>query len=259
MRACTVSPSGSPARTCVEVEVAHDLDERPVGDPVPVRQAAALEHERVLAGGRDQLGGEARLADARLADDRDDAAGAVGDDPLELRQQRVELGRAPDERRVHPARDAGRVRLDVEQPPRVDRLRLPLQLERGHRLGRDGVADEADRRVADEDLAGCRGRLEPLRDDDGVAGGERIALRRVAGDRPRPCGRRCARRSGPRTPPRARRSGARARRGARPRRGPRAARRPRARPGSRRRPRTASPTNFSIVPPWRSSTSRAVS
>ena len=59
---------------------------------------------------------------------------------------------------------------------------FPFSVERGHRLDRDGVADEADRRVADEDLAGGRGRLEPLRDDDGVAGGERIALRRVAGE-----------------------------------------------------------------------------
>ena len=182
MRPRAVSPSGSLPSIRLEVEVAHDLDERPVGDSVAVRQTAAFEHERVRAGGRDQLGGEAGLADARLADDRDDPAGAVGDGPLELRQQHVELGRTSDEGRVHPARHAGRVRLDVEQPPRVDGLGFPLQRQRRHRLCRDGVSDEADGRVADENLAGSRGGLEPLRDDDGVAGGERVALRRVAGE-----------------------------------------------------------------------------
>ena len=173
---------GLAAEHRLEVEVAYHLDERPVGDPVAVRQTAALEHERVLARGRDQLRGEAGLADARLADDRDDPAGAVGGDSFELRQQRVELGLAPDQRRVHPPCHPGRVRLDVEQKPGVDRIGLPLQLQRRHRLDRDRVTDETDRRVPDEDLTGGRGRLEPLRDDDSVARRERIALRRIAGE-----------------------------------------------------------------------------
>ena len=173
---------GLAAEDHVEVEVADDLDERPVGDPVAVGQAAALEHERVRrraiaissAASRDlPTPGSPTIVTTRQARSASDA--------LELGQQRVELRGAPDERRVHPARDAGRVRLDVEQAPGVDGLGLPLQLERRHRLGGDGVADEPDRRVADEDLAGRRRRLEPLRDDDGVAGGERIALRGVAG------------------------------------------------------------------------------
>ena len=58
---------------------------------------------------------------------------------------------------------------------------FPFSVSARHRLRGDGVANKADRRVADENLARSRSRLEPLRDDDGVAGGERVALRRVAG------------------------------------------------------------------------------
>ena len=59
---------------------------------------------------------------------------------------------------------------------------FPFSSSARHRLGGDGVANEADGRVADEDLA-SRGRgLEPLRDDDGVAGCERVTLTRVPGE-----------------------------------------------------------------------------
>ena len=43
----------------VEVEAADDLDERPVGDSVPVRQAAALEDVSVVAQRADELGRQA--------------------------------------------------------------------------------------------------------------------------------------------------------------------------------------------------------
>ena len=68
------------------------------------------------------------------------------------------------------------------EPPHGDRLRLSFQLERRDRLGDDRVAHEPDGRVADEDLPSSGGGFEPLRDDDGVAGGERVPLLWVACD-----------------------------------------------------------------------------
>ena len=104
---------------------------------------------------------------------------AVGDDPLELRQQRLQLRDAPNKRGIHPPRHTRHVRRDVEQQPRIDRLRLPLQLQRRHRLDRDRVTNKPDRRVTNKDLPGCRGRLEPLRNNNGIAGRKRITLRRI--------------------------------------------------------------------------------
>ena len=50
----------------------HDLAQRPVGDALPVGGAAAGQDHAAIAGDRPQLGGEARLADARLAEDREE-------------------------------------------------------------------------------------------------------------------------------------------------------------------------------------------
>ena len=136
-----------------EVHPADDLDQRPERDSGPVRETLAFEREHLLARRGDQLGGEAGLADAGLADDRHDAAVAFRDDRLQLLPQPGELLEAAHQRRVHPAGEPGRRGIDVEQAPRDDRLRLPLQRERRHRLGRDGAADKAHRRLGDEDLA----------------------------------------------------------------------------------------------------------
>ncbi len=136
----------------------------------------------VLAQRRDELGGEARLADARVAEDRDDAAGPLQHDLVDGRAKARELDDTADERRVDPPRDTGGAGKHVVEPPRRDRLRLPFELERRDRLGDDRVAHEPDRRVADEDLPSSRSGFEPLRDVDCVAGRERLALLRVAGD-----------------------------------------------------------------------------
>ena len=64
----------------------------------------------------------------------------------------------------------------------MDRLRLALQLERLERLDEHRVAHEPVGRLADQDLARAGGGLEALGDDDGVAGDERVASRRIAGD-----------------------------------------------------------------------------
>ena len=176
--------------------------------PFPYGRQRPSSDQYVLTHGRDQLGGKPRLADTRLADDRDDPTRPVGDDPLELRQQRLQLRDAPDKRGVHPPRHTRHVRLDVEQQPRIDRLGLPLQLQRRHRLDRDRVTNEPDRRVTDEDLPGGRGRLEPLRNDNGIAGRKRITLRRITRVDLARMHSRPHTDPEPRTPPRVRRSGA---------------------------------------------------
>ena len=68
------------------------------------------------------------------------------------------------------------------EPPSRDRLRLPFELERRDWIGDDRVSHQPDGRVADEDLPSSGGRFEPLRDDDGVAGRERVPLLGVACD-----------------------------------------------------------------------------
>ncbi len=57
---------------------------------------------------------------------------------------------------------------------------FPLSWSGRNRLGGNGVANELDRRVADEDLAAAGAHLEALCHDDGVPGRERIAVRRIA-------------------------------------------------------------------------------
>jgi hypothetical protein len=57
-----------------------------------------------------------------------------------------------------------------------------LRVERREHLGDDGVADEAVRRLADYGLTRLGRLLQTRGDVDGVAGRERLVLRRVAGD-----------------------------------------------------------------------------
>ena len=173
---------GLPRQNRVQVESADDLDERPVGDAVAVRQAAPFEDVSVLAQRRDELGREARLADARVAENGDDSAGPLQHDLIEGRAKPRELDDAADERRVETAGHTGRAGEHVVEPPRLDGLRLPFQVERRDRLGDDCVAHQPDRRVADENLPARGCGLEPLRDDNRVAGREGVPLRRVADD-----------------------------------------------------------------------------
>ncbi len=164
------------AERLVEVDAAHDLDERPVRDPAAVREAGALEHERLVTERAHELGREPRLADARLADDRDRAARPLRLGPAQLEPEPGELRGAADERRVHPPHQARDARLDLEQPPRHDGLGLALHLDRLDRLRLHGVAHEPERHLADQDLTAAGRCLEALRDDDGVARGEGLPL-----------------------------------------------------------------------------------
>ena len=72
-------------------QLAHDLADRPEGDPLAVGEAGAAHDPRPRPDPRDELRGEPRLAHARLADDRDQAAAPLGDDGLELALEQREL------------------------------------------------------------------------------------------------------------------------------------------------------------------------
>ena len=72
-------------------QLAHDLADRPVGDALPVGETGAAHDPRPRADPRDELRGQARLADTRLADDGDQPALRCGDDRLELALEQREL------------------------------------------------------------------------------------------------------------------------------------------------------------------------
>ena len=80
--AASVSPSSERIAAAAassggqQVELLQHLDDRPVGDPLAVGQAAAADDRR-LDRAR-QLRGEPRLADAGIADDRDQLAALLG-------------------------------------------------------------------------------------------------------------------------------------------------------------------------------------
>ena len=92
-----------------------DLDERPVGDPLAVREAAAAQDVRRVADALEEVGDEARLADPRGAEEREEPARAVGDRVLVVAPQPLALSLPSDERRLGVTRE---------------RLRLAEHLER---------------------------------------------------------------------------------------------------------------------------------
>ena len=141
---------------------------------------------------------------------------------------------------------------------RLDRLRLPFQRQWPDRLGPDGIPGEPVGRVTEQDLALAGDALEPLRDVDGVSGGERVAADRVAGDHLA-----AVDADADRDPDAVdllqvlvqaldRLSELRAERSA-------LSASSSCSTGTPNTAMTASPMNFSTVPPWRSSTSRATS
>src|SRR5207237_4534975 len=108
----------------------------------------------------EELRRQARLADARRPEDREQVAGALGANPLPRVVERATLALAADDRSVEtPLRFAR----DREQRERGNRLGLPLQLEAPLRCELDRVAYEADGLRAQEHLARLRSLLEPRR------------------------------------------------------------------------------------------------
>ena len=184
-----------------------DPPQRPVRHALAVGRAARAEHAAARARDRGQLGGEARLADAGVADDRDQLRRARVDHARERRGQALELGLAADQRAVEPAADRRRVGVHAHQQ----------EAALAQRRGARPVAHEAPRRPVEAVSPPPRTARAPPR---------RPAPRRPAARRPAPRRPRCRRRPpAARSPPAARR-----------RRAARAAGRPRARAGRRTPP-----------------------
>jgi hypothetical protein len=145
-------------------ELLDDLDDRPVGDAVAVRRAPAAHNSRVdLA---QSLRDEARLADARVADDGHELAPLLTRRALPRLADRRHLALSPDEGCV--VRPLRRL-VDRLEPVRRDAFRLPLQLQRLHGSGVDGAADEIDRRFAEKNLVWIGRLLQARRHVDGIA------------------------------------------------------------------------------------------
>ena len=203
------------------------LGHRVPRDPLAVREAAAAQDLSVSRGmGSEELLDQAALAGAGGAQHREQLAGPVGGSPLEGPLEERRLPRPPHHRGVEAPGPHRGQRGDPGDPVRGDRLGLAPQDERCHRLGDDGIPDEAPGRLADEDGPGLGARLDPRRgvhrvpDERGpVAGDENLA-----GRHPDPGGERegRGRRELPRGAP-----------GSRPRPAPPAGRHPRGRPGAR--------------------------
>ena len=121
------------------------LDERPVRDPLAVREAAAAQHVRVAADAVEEVGDESRLAHTRRTEEREELTGAVGDSVLEGAPESLALAFTSDERRARGrGRSAAASLDDVEEPVGLDRLRLPLE----HRGARRGSTRTASRTSA---------------------------------------------------------------------------------------------------------------
>ena len=166
----------------VAPEQADDLDERPEGDPVAVRQASSGQDRRLVAHGRAELCRQPGLADSGWPDDREQAARARLERLGVCLTQRAQLGLAADQRRVEPARVRTGALDHRQDVPRREAIGLAFQRQLVARLQHDRVLDQSPRRLADEDLARARRLLEPLRDVDGVSGDEHLAAGAVACD-----------------------------------------------------------------------------
>src|SRR6266545_2598428 len=116
-----------------------DLGQREVRGTLAVRDTATDEHAPFVADSGQELPHESRLADARLADDSDDAAMPVVARTLVGTQQALELLLATNQRRVEPARVRRRAGHERLQTPRAVDL-----------LGADRVAHELESLRADQ-------------------------------------------------------------------------------------------------------------
>ena len=114
-------------------QVVHDLDQRPVGDALAVRKAAADDHRRLRLDSGDELLEDPGLADPRGACDGDEHAAAAVDGPAETGVQHPQLGPPAHQRHGGSARVAPR---RIDQPlhlPHPKRPRLALGVDRAVR------------------------------------------------------------------------------------------------------------------------------
>src|SRR5207342_722020 len=141
------------------------------GDALAVREAAAREHGGALerAG---ELVGQAALADAWLAVDREQVRAAVAHGALVGVPEQIELGLAPDERRLDVVpTSAAPVRPD--RAPGPDGLGHALDRDRPDVLDLDSPERQPVGSRAEQQLAGLGRLLEPRSQRDRLARRER--------------------------------------------------------------------------------------
>ena len=97
-------------RVGLDADRDEDLDERPVRDALAVREAAAAEDVGRVADALEEVGDEARLADAGGAEEREEPARAIGDGVLVVAPEALPLALASDERRLRVAGERTRRR-----------------------------------------------------------------------------------------------------------------------------------------------------
>ena len=118
-----------------------ELADRPVGDPLAVRQTARAQDRGALGDGGQGLSDEPALADARRASDGHEPGRGVGRHPLEGGRQRVQVGGPADERGSRPALD--RLGLADGHKAHGSRRRAIVVAVKQRRLGSGRTSDEA--------------------------------------------------------------------------------------------------------------------
>ena len=161
-----------------------DLGERPERDTVAVGQAAAAQHLAPFPGrgAAHELADQARLADARLADDRQQLRTTASSPTSSRAVSRRSISAARPTNGVVTESRSARGAADGDQPERGDGLGLALERQRRDGLDLDLVAREAVGQGPEDDLAGTRRLLEPRRRVDRVAGDQPLPGAGVAGD-----------------------------------------------------------------------------
>ncbi len=130
-----------------------DLDERPVRDPLAVREAAAAQDVRRVADALDEVGDEARLPDARRPEQRDEPARAARRGRLRSRA-RAGCARASVRRgRLRVARERVRSATTSSRRKASTGSDFPLSASGSTSFDPHGVAHERPRLGADERLA----------------------------------------------------------------------------------------------------------
>jgi hypothetical protein len=149
----------------------HGLEERPVRDPFPVREAASGCDERVFAEALQELVHEPRLADTRDAEHGEELAGSVADRLVERVVQAPAFSLSPDHRRIKRADAFGCDVGDVKHTPAV-----------AHRLCRHAIPQNRAGGRVNQDLARRCAVGEPRRNGERFAGCPRLGRRAASGD-----------------------------------------------------------------------------
>src|SRR5581483_9615826 len=159
--------------------VARDLEKGPERDAASISQAPATYDPAFRRDPAPELVDEARLAGARLRDERDETAHALGSRGRERGLERLELAGAPDDRTaVIPLQGLGCV--DRDEPICGDTLRLSLGIDGIDRFDLHRVPHEPVGRLAEQDFVRRRRLLQTRCGVHDVSGHEPLARCRVA-------------------------------------------------------------------------------